>query len=102
MNRAQHIRSLFIDEEEMPVDQDPNWTEPKRIGGTGSPRPAGGHYPTKGVGGISSGSPTAQERKIVQNTFPWNGEPIKNPQQLHIYGDQPSGGVASGVGGITN
>lgn len=100
MNRAKYILSLF-NEEEMPVDQDPNWMEPKRLGGTGAPSPQSDHYPRKGVGGIPTGSPTAQERKDIQNTFPWGGT-IRNPQQLHIYGDQPQQGGSTIPGGVTN
>lgn len=97
MNRARHIIALVsLTEEEMPVDQDANWLEPKRIGGTGAPRPQSDHYPTKGIGGIPMSSPNYVERKEVQNTFPWNGQPIRNPNQLHIYGDTPSG-----IGGST-
>lgn len=54
--------------------------EPEPLGAmatTGAPRPQGKHYPTKGVGGIASGNPAAQERRTVQNTFPWNGQPIR-------------------------
>ena len=100
-NRAQHIIALLA-EEEMPVDQDPNWLEPKRIGGVGAPRPQSDHYPTKGIGGIPTGSPNAQERKEAQNTFPWNGEQIRNVNQLHIYAEEPQSGGFSGVGGVTN
>lgn len=95
-SRSQYILSLFHDhrtnEEEMPVDQDPNWMEPKRIGGTGAPRPQSDHYPAKGVGGIPSGSPEVYQRKQNQNTFPWGGA-IRNSQQLHIYGDPSRGGL---------
>ena len=102
-NRALYIISLFapIREEEFPVDNDPYFMEPRRAGNTGVPRPRSDHYPRKGVQGIPTGNPNAQERKIIQNTFPWGGT-IRNPQQLHLYGDQPSGGVSSGVGGVTN
>ena len=94
-NRARHIIALLT-EEEYPVDSDPNWLEPKHIGGTGARPPGSDHMPRKGVGGIPTSSPTAQERKEVQNTFPWNGQPIRNPNQLHTYGDTPSG-----IGGST-
>ena len=97
MNRSRHIIALVsLTEEEMPVDQDAHWLEPKRIGGTGARPPAGDHMPRKGIGGIPMSSPNYAERKEVQNTFPWNGQPIRNPNQLHIYGDTPSG-----IGGTT-
>jgi hypothetical protein len=113
MSRARHLVNRLkryttregglerVREEEFPTDENPYFMDPRRAGNSGVPRPLGDHYPTKGVGGIPSGSPNRDERLHNQNTFPWNGQPIRNPQQLHVYGDAPDGGgSSSGAGGF--
>ena len=100
MNRAQYIIFL-LSEEEYPVDQDPYFFDPKRVS-TGASAPATDHMPRKMVSAIPTGSPTADERKIISNTFPWNDQPIRSQVQRRVYTGSPSYGVSSGVGGITN
>ena len=100
MNRAQRILFLLA-EEEYPVDNDPYFMDPKRVS-TGAPAPATDHMPRHMVAAIPTGSPTADERREVSNTFPWNGQPIRSQVQRRVYTGSPSYGVSSGVGGITN
>jgi hypothetical protein len=106
MNRAKYIISLFINEEEYPVDQDPYFFDPRQAGNSGAPRPPSPNMPRGGVGGIPARHPDTIERRYNQNTFPWGSEIPSSRSQLHVYGGDVNGGwgspqTSSGIGGMT-